>query len=352
MAPAPAGALEPFAPALAALTGTVAVCVPDLTRPLDPRPALRALQAVVPGRLRVVVGLGLHRPMTAEELAPLAPWSPAQSDPDDAVAYGQVDGVPGAVTRAVAQADHVLTIGIAELHQYAGVSGGHKGVVVGCGGRATIQALHHRDRVTDPRVRLGVLEGNPFRGAIDGLGEELGVALALNWLPQAGRWMAGPPPQVTAAAAAALDPWQPLAGEWSGAVLTVPAAKAGSFYQASRAATYLGLSPAPPLSPGATLVLHAACPEGLGAEAGFVAALQRCPPPWSELLTGPPPTGAGAQRAVMLALLATRYRLQIRGCHDPAPLRAVGLDASADPPPRGPAWLEVPAPFSRLPQRA
>lgn len=300
----------------------------------------------------MVVGLGLHRPMTAAELAPLAPWAPVQSDPDDAVPYGAADGVPGLVTRAVARADHVLTVGIAELHQYAGVSGGHKGVVVGCGGRATIQALHHRDRVTDPRVRLGVLDGNPFRGAIDALGQALGVSLALNWLPQAGGWIAGPPAAVTAAAAAALDPWQPVAGAWGGAVLSVPAAKAGSFYQASRAATYLGLSPAPPLTPGATLVLHAACPEGLGAEAGFVAALQGCPPPWTALLTGPPPTGAGAQRAVMLALLATRYRLQIRGCVDPAPLRAVGLDASSAPPPQGADWLPVPSPFSRLPQRA
>ena len=290
--------------------------------------------------------------MTTAELAPLAPWTPLQSDPDDAVPYGEVDGVPGRVTRAVAEADHVVTIGIAELHQYAGVSGGHKGVVVGCGGRATIQALHHRDRVTDPRVRLGVLEGNPFRGAIDALGARLGVSLALNWLPQAACWLAGPPAEVTAAAVRALDPWELVAGEWSGAVLPVPPAKAGSFYQASRAATYLGLSPAPPLIPGATLVLHAACPEGLGAEAGFVAALRSCRPPWTELLTGPPPEGAGAQRAVMLALLAARYHLQVRGCTDPDPLRAVGLDASAGPPPEGPGWLYVPAPFSRLPQRA
>ena len=315
------------------------------------RPALAALDQALPCALRVVVGLGLHRPMTAAELVPLAPWGPLQSDPDAAVPYGEHDGVPGLVTRSVAQADVVVTVGVAELHQYAGVSGGHKGVVVGCGGRATVSALHQRDRVIDPRVRLGEVDGNPFRGAIDALGEQLGTALALNFVPATRQWLAGPPRLVTEAAVALLDPWQTVSRDYPGAVLRVPPAKARSLYQASRAATYLTQSPAPPLLPDATLVLDAACPEGLGAEAGFVAALRGSTPPWDELLSGPAPTGAGAQRAVMLALLARRYRLRVCGCRQAAALRAVGIDATEDAAPSGPDWLDVPAPFSRLPQR-
>lgn len=314
-------------------------------------PALNALQALLPGRMRVVVGLGLHRRMREEELGALASFDLCQSDPDDALPYGEVEGVPGRFTRAVAEADHVLSIGLAELHQYAGLSGGHKGAVVGCGGRETIAALHARARVVAPGVRIGALEGNPFREAIDTLGEQLGLGLALNRLPS-GAWLCGPPRALLVEAHRRLQPWVPEAREYDGAVLRVPPAKASSFYQASRAATYLGLSPAPPLREGALLVLDAACPEGLGSEAGFVAALQACPPPWTDLLEGPEPRGAGAQRAVILALLARRYRLAVRGCADPEPLRAVGIDASEAPAPSGPGWLEVPEPFTRLPQRS
>jgi len=292
--------------------------------------------------------------MSSAELSSLLPFDAVQSDPDDAVSYGQADGVPGWLTRAVTQADAVAMVGIAELHQYAGVSGGYKAAVVGCGGRATIAALHDRCRVMDPAVRLGEVQGNPFRGVIDALGRQLGrqlgPCLALNFVPSTGQWLAGPPAAVTRAAVDLLDPWLLVPRPYAGVVLRVPPVKASSLYQASRAATYLSQSPRPPLLPDATLVLDAACPEGLGSEAGFVAALSGCSPPWRALLDGPAPTGAGAQRAVMLALLATRYRLAVRNCVAPDALRAVGIDASGDPPPSGAGWLDVPRPFARVPQ--
>ncbi len=330
--------------------GRVAVAVPDVTRPLDVRPVLAALRERIEGDVRVVVGLGLHRRMTPAELAPLADWRPIQHDPDDTAPTATVDGIPGAVSREIADADVVVSVGIAELHLSAGVSGGHTGVAVGCGGRATIAALHHRDRVLDPGVRIGKVDGNPFRAAVDALGEAARCTFAVVWAPAAGQWLAGAPTAVVRRAAASIAPWAPGAGRHHSVVLRVPPAKATSLYQASRAATYLALSPDPPLAPGARLVLDAACPEGLGAEAGFVAAL-RSGAPWSDLLTGPPPTGAGAQRAVMLALLARDHRLEIASCVDPAPFLAVGIPATTAPAPAGPGWLDVPAPFTRLPQR-
>jgi len=301
--------------------------------------------------MTVVVGLGLHRPMTAAERAPLSAYHPVESDPDDAIPTEVVDGIPGAVSRSVAAADFSLSVGIAELHQYAGVSGGHKGVAVGCGGRATIAALHHRDRVCAPGVSIGRLSGNPFREAIDKLGVAAGCTHALLYVPPAGCWLFGDPAAVVREAAGLLAPWRPVPARAVGALLSVPPAKAVSLYQASRAATYLALSPRPPLVDGATIAIDAACPEGLGAEAGFVAALSAHPPPWSALLGGPPPVGAGAQRAVMLALLARRYRLRVVNCPQAAALRAVGIDAQEAP--LGalpPGWLRVPDPFHALPQ--
>lgn len=361
----------------------VAVCVPDATRPVDVGAALHALRPYLRGDVTVVVGLGLHRRMRPDERFD-SPFPVVEHDPDDTVPTAVVDGIPGGVSRTVADADVVLGVGIVELHQYAGFSGGHKAVAVGCGARATLDALHHRDRVVASGVELGRLDGNPFRAAIDALGE---AARCLWTLQTTGpgatfrearacdgaAWVAGPPRDALRRAAAALDCWRDEPGRHAAAVLRVPSRKAVNFYQASRAATYIGLSADPPLLPGATLFLDAACPEGLGegeGERAFAEVLVRAahgcegPPrqreqangaaPWSSLLDGPAPEGAGTQRAVMLALLLRRYRLVVCGVRDPAPLCAVGIEATSAPAvERAPSdALIVDDPFGRLPRFA
>ncbi len=298
----------------------------------------------------VVVGLGLHRRMQAHELASIARFSPIQHDPDDCIETAVVDGLPGSVFRPVAQAPYAIAVGVVELHQYAGVSGGHKAVAVGCGGRKTISALHHRDMVTAQGVCIGSLSGNPFRDAVNRLGQAAGCRLALVYVPAAEQWLFGDPVGVLEEAMRRMDPWHMVSAHAPGAVLDVPDSKASSLYQASRAATYLALSPNPPVKDGGTLILRAACPEGLGSEEGFVAALNRFKPPWKELLLGDPPRGAGAQRAVMLAKMADRFQLRVEGCANPEALAAVGIDVtrSISEPPA--TWLRVPHPFQRLPQ--
>lgn len=298
----------------------------------------------------VVIGLGLHRPMADAELRHLAAFRPVQHDPDDAVPTATVDGIAGSVSRWVAEAPFAVAVGVVELHQYAGVSGGHKAVAVGCGGRETIRALHARQRVLAPGVRMGCIDGNPFRAVIDELGRAARCRWALVWVPALGEWMFGSPERVIRHALSRLEPWDWVERSAPGIVLTVPPAKAVSFYQASRAATYLSESPAPALDAGGTIVLRAACPEGLGSEAGFRRALSAHAPPWTPVLTGPEPMGAGAQRAVMIARLAQRYRLEVEGCDDPTPFEAVGIRATRAIVDRPASWPVVEAPFQRLPQ--
>lgn len=331
-------------------TGPTAVCVPDATRPLHPGPALEALRPRIQGDLRVIVGLGLHRAMTAPERTRLARWSPIEHDPDDVVPTATVDGIEGTIFSEVARCRQAIGVGVVELHQYAGVSGGHKAVSVGCGGRRTISALHARARVLAPGVQVGRLDGNPFRAAVDALGEAAGCTHALVWIPDLAEWGFGEPRSLVAASARRLQPWSAVHRLYDSVRIHVPEAKGRTLYQASRAATYLTASPAPPLKPGARIQLVAALDEGLGHEAGFRAALHRTPPPWGELLHGPPPTGAGAQRAVMLALLARSYHLELVGCIDPAPFLRVGIDATSALPSDEDDQLVVPMPFSRLPQ--
>ena len=298
----------------------------------------------------VVVGLGLHRRMMQSELREIQKFSPIQHDPDDCVDTGEVNGIPGSVFRPVARAPYAISVGVVELHQYAGLSGGHKAVAVGCGGRRTIAALHHRDMITAEGVRIGQLEANPFRMAVDGLGVAGGCRLALVYVPAIERWMFGDPSAVLSEALKRMEPWTPVHQRAPGAVLNVPDSKATSFYQASRAATYLALSPNPPVTKGGTLILRAACTEGLGSEQGFVDILRTGRPPWNELLSGPPPSGAGAQRAIMLAQLAKNYRLVVEGCVCPGELNAVGIEATESVREVPSTWLHVPHPFQRLPQ--
>jgi len=336
----------------AAWTGPTAVCVPDATRPMDPTPALNALQPRVSGDMKVFVGLGLHRRMTARERTRLSDWSPIEHDPDDTVSTAVVDGIPGSVFRSVARCRQAIGVGIVELHQYAGVSGGHKAVSVGCGGRRTLAALHARERVLAKGVGVGRVDGNPFRAAVDALGRAAGCTHALVWIPDLGEWGFGEPTALVAHAARRLRPWTPVQNRYDSVRIDIPAAKGRTLYQASRGATYLTASPNPPLQPGARILLVAPLDEGPGHEAGFVAALRSGPPPWSHLLHGPPPTGAGAQRAVMLALLARDYRLELRGVANPEPFTRLGIPASPELPPEEAGRLVVPSPFSRLPQLA
>ncbi len=328
------------------------IAVPDGTRPVPVGAALSAMRPWLRGEVSAVVGLGLHRPMRADEL-PASPFPLLQHDPDDTIPTRPIDGIPGHVSRHIAGADVVLGLGIVELHQYAGFSGGHKAVAVGLGGRATLDALHHRDRVIAPGVALGQLEGNPFRAAIDALGEAAGCTWTL--LTTGRGWVAGPPREALRVAAASLDCWEDLDRSYPAAVMRVPPRKAVNFYQASRAATYLGLTARPPLTPGATLYLDAACPEGMGeghGEQAFARVLAGLAPPWRALLDGPAPEGAGTQRAVMLALLARRFPLVVCGTARPEELRACGIEATSAPAleiaPAG--ALVVEDPFGRLPR--
>lgn len=329
------------------------IAIPDGTRPVDVPAALRALQPHI-GEAIAAVGLGLHRQMSAAEL-PESPFPVFQHDPDDTVATRAIGGVLGGVSRLLVGADVVLGVGIVELHQYAGFSGGHKAVSVGLGARATIDALHHRDRVTAPGVTLGNLRGNPFREVVDALGEAAGLRWVLN--VAGGRWFAGEPRAVLAEAAGSLDVWLDVPKPVSAAVLVVPTRKAVNFYQASRAATYIGLSARPPLVEGATLYLDAACPEGMGEGSGeraFAALARRLPYPWSETLRGEAPAGGGTQRLVMLALLLSRYRLVVTGCGCPEALRACGIEAHTEPArelaPLDALWVDDP--FGKLPRLA
>jgi len=290
----------PHGPPLSALVDpddTVAVVVTDLTRAtpdealLDPLVTRLERLGVAREQISVVVGLGLHRPMTDDELdAMLGEYAPLAEnhDPDDTVVVGEVDGVPASrssggssgeqsesdgvpveLNRTVAAADHVLSTGMVEPHQYAGFSGGAKTVVVGAGGEPLIRHTHGPAMLSEPGVRLGRVADNPFREFIDRAGDVAGVAFCLNVTRGPAGVLgvaAGDPRAVvreladTARKALAVE----VEGGYDAVVAGVGAPKDANLYQATRAATYVVLGAHDPVGEDGRVVVPARLQEGAG----------------------------------------------------------------------------------------
>jgi len=253
----------------------VAVVVTDVTRATPDDVLLDVFFEHLPvdrEQVSVVLGLGLHRPMTDDEIGSalgdhvdLA----ENHDPDAAVEVGDVDGTPVMLNRTVADADVVLSTGMVEPHQYAGFSGGAKTVVIGAGGEPIIRYTHGPEMVSEPGVRLGRTDGNPFRETVDRAGDVAGLDFCLNVTegPEGVLGAAAGDPRAVVAdlaetAKEALS--STVDREYDAVVAGVGAPKDANLYQTTRAATYLVLGDRNPVKAGGRVVLPARLQEGAG----------------------------------------------------------------------------------------
>ena len=117
-------------------------------------------------------------------------------------------------------------------------------------------------------------------------------------------------------------------------VAGVHAPKSASFYQASRAATYIGLAAVPALADGGLLVLCADLPDGAGdgpGEQNFAAVLSGAASAAELVARGlREPLGPGGQRSFVVARVLERFRIAVVGAVDPsflAPLERLGVAA-------------------------
>ncbi|MEE4240849.1 MAG: nickel-dependent lactate racemase [Desulfopila sp.] len=174
---------------------SVAIAIPDETRPLpvgDFLPVLLdwlfvQLPDIDPAMITVVIGGGLHPPLDDETCRRIVPPDLARgcrvlshdannSPMDD---FGRTSwGTPVLVNREISQADYKIVVGQIDPHQFVGFTGGSKGVVIGCGGAATIE--HNHGLMFQDNAVVGVLHGNPVREDINEAGEMIGVDLAVN----------------------------------------------------------------------------------------------------------------------------------------------------------------------------
>ena len=338
---------------LARGAAAVAVVVPDSTRDcpvatlLPPLLDRLAQAGVRDDRISVVLGCGLHRTTTADEKAALVGAEvaarlrvvDAQGLSQTSVTLGTTSGgCPVRIDETVARADLVVAVGIVEPHLYAGFSGGVKAVAIGCAGQETVAWTHHPVFLDQPAVRLCRLDGNPFQETLREIAAHTRLRFALNVVVNDGGRVAG---------VAAGDPvavqrrlalehgtaWVRRHGRaFDMVVAGVPAPKDRSLYQASRAATYVGLAARPVVTDGGLIVVCADTPLGVGdgpGETNF-GALLATERPLDLIARGcVEPLGPGGQRAYMMAKLMTMYRVGVVGDGDRALIESLGLSSFA-----------------------
>ncbi|GAB4410904.1 MAG: nickel-dependent lactate racemase [Anaerolineales bacterium] len=169
----------------------VAVITSDLTRPCPSErllpPVLDELAAagIPDDDIAIVIGLGLHRPMTEGELRDAVGEGVFRRvrvinhDVRDTVSLGRTSfGTPVEVFRPVVEADFRVCLGNVEFHYFAGYSGGAKAIVPGCASEATVTANHAM--MVRPEAQAGRLEGNPVRADLEEAAAMVGVDFLLN----------------------------------------------------------------------------------------------------------------------------------------------------------------------------
>ena len=171
------------------------VVISDKTRPVPNGvllpPILETLHSVgIPHeRIEILVGTGLHRPNTGDELVEMtsreivARYRIRNHVARDAAAHRHLDrtrrGTEIWVDTGYLDADLKIVTGLIEPHLMAGYSGGRKGVVPGLAGVEMMRTLHGPAMLED-HIGPGILEGNPFHEELVEIARRAGVDFLAN----------------------------------------------------------------------------------------------------------------------------------------------------------------------------
>jgi nickel-dependent lactate racemase len=255
---------------LTAGAARIAVVFPDLTRPMPNRTVLPPLLAelarcgVADDRITLLCATGTHRQATAAEMEELvgpeivARYAIVDHDgtSEAHVEVGAVDGTLVLLQREYVEADLRIITGFVEPHFFAGFSGGPKAVCPGLAANSTILEAHHPRRIADARATFVTRAGNPVhdfvRAAVALAPPHLSLDVAINRARQVTAVFAGPLPAAHDAACAHVQ---------SAAVRAVDR----NLYQAVK-----GMAAAERIvRPGGSIVMAAACEDGVPAGGAF-----------------------------------------------------------------------------------
>ena len=226
---------------------------------------------------------GTHRPPTPEEQATiLGPevyerfrerlYNHDADDDANLVRLGVTQrGTPVLLNRRVHESDRIIATGSVVLHYFGGFGGGHKTVVPGVAGRATIahnhaMNLHPTEDRLDPSVRIGEIEGNP-------VAEDLREAVGMTHVDAILNTVMNQQGEIAGVFYGELAPAHAQACAFARSLYAIPiqeradlviAAALGprNFVQTHKALYNAWQA----MKPGGRIVLVAPCPEGLGGD--------------------------------------------------------------------------------------
>lgn len=261
----------------------VVIVTSDLTRPVPNKlilpPLIAELEAlgIKKSQIILLVGTGLHRVSPEEEFVELVGEDLVREikiishnawDEANLVYLGETSrNTPIVINRHYIEADAKIVLGVIDPHQFAGLSGGAKGVVIGLGGERLVQANH--SMLTHPKARLGIIEENPVREDIDEIGAKIGVDFIVNVILNSKK-------EVVKAVAGHYIEAHRVGVETARKTLQVELnqtsdlviAASGGFpkdvnlYQAQKALLHAAIA----VKEGGTIILAAKCLEGVGEE--------------------------------------------------------------------------------------
>ncbi|HLA80636.1 MAG TPA: nickel-dependent lactate racemase [Thermoleophilia bacterium] len=156
-------------------TDTVAIVVPDITRPCPTDrmlpPLLEELSYVPHKQVTIIVGTGGHRANNPDELRRmLGPEAvnnyrvvnhDARDDSSLAFVGTTRRGIEVFLNKEYLRADKKILVGFIEPHIFAGFSGGGKGVLPSVAGQRTILRHHSGPMLANPNATYGISQGNP-----------------------------------------------------------------------------------------------------------------------------------------------------------------------------------------------
>ncbi|MDR1856197.1 MAG: nickel-dependent lactate racemase [Desulfovibrio sp.] len=261
---------------------SLAIAVPDETRPVPLKlllpPLLDRCLAAWPTlsreRIAIVIGGGLHVPADEAQKARILPMDRLQGCrivSHDARKgpfrdFGRTSrGTPVRINEVYGDAAYKIVLGMVDAHQFVGMTGGAKGVVVGCASADMITANH--SMMKEPAAVAGNVATNPVRLDLDEAGERIGIDMAVNVVLDAAKRpvaiLAGRPAATMREAANRTGELYGLAFERPYDIVVVSSGghpKDICLYQAQK-----GLNPALQCSaPGGRILLVAECSQGIG----------------------------------------------------------------------------------------
>ena len=174
----------------------IVVLVDDLTRPTPLKKILPSVlqeictNGIKADKIKIIIGLGTHRPMSDAEIADHLGPEIAENfeisnhnykDDSQLVNLGATElGIPAVVNKEVIEADFVLSIGNIVPHNAAGWGGGAKMILPGVSGEQSVGMLHIAAGKVKPVGNLVATLDNPMRRDINTIAKKAGLKAIVN----------------------------------------------------------------------------------------------------------------------------------------------------------------------------